>query len=70
MIAYGDNIKVFCGNSNPAFAQTICKELGIKLGQSTVVHSLTVRLPYPWKKPSVALTFFSFSPPASPSMTI
>ena len=36
MIAYGDNIKVFCGNSNPAFAQTICKELGIKLGQSTV----------------------------------
>lgn len=36
MIAYGDNIKVFCGNSNPAFAQTICNELGIKLGQSTV----------------------------------
>ena len=36
MIAYGDNIKVFCGNSNPAFAQTICKELGLEMGHSTV----------------------------------
>ena len=36
MIAYGDNIKVFCGNSNPAFAQTVCKELGISIGQSVV----------------------------------
>ena len=31
MIAYGDNIKVFCGNSNPEFARTICRELGIEL---------------------------------------
>jgi len=36
MIAYGENIKVFCGNSNPAFAQTICRELGIELGYSEV----------------------------------
>lgn len=36
MIAYGDNIKVFCGNSNPAFAQTICNELGITIGNGTV----------------------------------
>ena len=36
MIAYGENIKVFCGNSNPAFAKTICKELGIPLGDSIV----------------------------------
>ena len=36
MIAYGENIKVFCGNSNPAFAKTICKELGIPLGDSVV----------------------------------
>ena len=36
MIAYGDNIKVFCGNSNPQFAKTICKELGITLGNSEV----------------------------------
>ncbi len=36
MIAYGDNIKVFCGNSNPKFAETICKELGITLGKGTV----------------------------------
>jgi len=36
MIAYGENIKVFCGNSNPQFALTVCKELGINLGKSTV----------------------------------
>ena len=36
MIAYGDNIKVFSGNSNPQFAKTICKELGIPLGNSEV----------------------------------
>ncbi|MGM9669414.1 MAG: ribose-phosphate diphosphokinase [Faecousia sp.] len=35
MISYGD-IKVFCGNSNPEFAKTVCKELGIDLGQSEV----------------------------------
>ena len=36
MIAYGDNIKIFCGNSNPAFAKTVCKELGIPMGDSNV----------------------------------
>ena len=36
MIAYGDNIKIFCGNSNPEFAKTVCKELGLPLGKSTV----------------------------------
>ena len=36
MIAYGENIQVFCGNSNPEFAATICKELGIPLGKATV----------------------------------
>ncbi len=36
MIAYGENIKVFCGNSNPEFAKCICKELGITLGNSEV----------------------------------
>ena len=36
MIAYGDNIKVFCGNSNPAFAQTICDELCLTMGRGTV----------------------------------
>jgi ribose-phosphate pyrophosphokinase len=36
MIAYGENIKVFCGNSNPAFAQTVCKELGLELGDGEV----------------------------------
>lgn len=38
MIAYGENIQVFCGNSNPEFAKTICKELGIGLGKATVKH--------------------------------
>ena len=37
MIAYGDNIKIFCGNANPSFAHTVCKELGIELGKSDVV---------------------------------
>ena len=36
MIAYGENIQVFCGNSNPEFAKTICKELGIELGNGEV----------------------------------
>ena len=36
MIAYGENIKVFCGNSNPSFAETVCRELNIDLGNGTV----------------------------------
>ena len=36
MIAYGENIQVFCGNSNPEFAKTICKELGIEMGKASV----------------------------------
>ena len=36
MIAYGENIKVFTGNANPEFAKTICKELGVELGNGMV----------------------------------
>ena len=36
MIAYSENIKVFCGNSNPEFAKTICRELGIEMGKGVV----------------------------------
>ncbi len=36
MIAYGENIKIFCGNSNPEFAQTVCKVLGLELGDGSV----------------------------------
>ena len=36
MIAYGENIKIFCGNSNRAFAETVCRELGLVLGDGTV----------------------------------
>ena len=36
MIAYGDNIKIFCGNSNPEFAETICRSLGVPLGRAEV----------------------------------
>jgi len=36
MIAYGENIKIFCGNSNPEFAQTVCKELGLEMGNGSV----------------------------------
>ena len=35
MISYG-NIKIFCGNSNPEFSKTICKELGLTLGKGDV----------------------------------
>ena len=35
MIAYGD-IQIFCGNSNPEFAHTICKELGLEMSKATV----------------------------------
>ena len=31
MIAHGKEIKVFTGNSNPALADMICKNLGIKI---------------------------------------
>ena len=36
MTAYGDNIKIFCGNSNPQFAETICKALAVPMGQAEV----------------------------------
>lgn len=36
MIAYGENTKIFCGNSNPVFAQNVCKELGLTLGKGIV----------------------------------
>ena len=35
MHAY-DNIKIFCGNSNREFAQTICNELWLPMGKATV----------------------------------
>ena len=36
MIAHGKEIKVFCGNSNPALAEEICSQLYTKLGEATV----------------------------------
>ena len=36
MIAHGKGIKVFTGNSNPALAELICKNLGVSIGCSTV----------------------------------
>ena len=36
MISHGKDIKVFCGNSNPALAQEICQLMGTKLGESEV----------------------------------
>ena len=36
MIAHGENIKIFCGNSNIEFAETICKELGVDMGKAVV----------------------------------
>ena len=36
MIAHGKDIKIITGNSNPALARDICKELGVPLGNSEV----------------------------------
>ena len=36
MNTYGENIKIFCGNSNRAFAEGICKNLGVELGKAEV----------------------------------
>ena len=36
MIAYGENIKIFCGNSNRSFAETVCRELNLDIGDGTV----------------------------------
>ena len=36
MIAYGENTKIFCGNSNPVFAENVCKELGLTMGKGIV----------------------------------
>ena len=36
MIAYGENTKIICGNSNPEFAENVCRELGLTIGKSVV----------------------------------
>ena len=38
MNSYSESIKVFTGNSNPEFAKTVCKELGLELGNADVKH--------------------------------
>lgn len=70
MIAYGENIQVFCGNSNPQFAQTICKELGVPMGKAIVTHFADGEASVTLEKPSAVPTCSSSSPPANPSMTI
>ena len=37
MISHGKDIKVFCGNSNRALAENICRHIGIRVGDATVV---------------------------------
>ena len=38
MISHGKDVKVFCGNANPEFAEGVCKALGLPLGNSTVTR--------------------------------
>ena len=38
MISHGKDIKVFSGNANRALAESICRCIGIRLGDSTVNH--------------------------------
>ena len=36
MISHGKDIKIFTGSSNPALAEAICREVGIKMGEAEV----------------------------------
>ena len=36
MISHGKDIKIFTGNANPKLAESICKIIGTKLGESEV----------------------------------
>ena len=36
MIAYEDNIKIFCGTASRSFAETVCKELQLPMGAGVV----------------------------------
>lgn len=38
MIAHGKEIKIFTGNASPKLANDICRNIGIKLGDSSVKH--------------------------------
>ena len=38
MISHGKDIKIFSGNSNKALAESICRHIGIRLGDSSVTH--------------------------------
>jgi ribose-phosphate pyrophosphokinase len=37
MIAHGKDVKIFSGNAHRAFAESVCKELGLRLGDGSVV---------------------------------
>ncbi len=36
MISHGKEVKVFCANANPRFAETVCRVLNVPLGKSSV----------------------------------
>ena len=36
MIEYSENVKVFCGSSNPVFAKTVCDCLGLQIGDGEI----------------------------------
>ena len=36
MISHGKDVKVFCANANPRFAETVCRVLNVPLGKSSV----------------------------------
>lgn len=38
MIPHGKEIKLFTGNASPKLAEDICRNIGIKVGESTVTH--------------------------------
>lgn len=38
MISHGKEIKIFTGNASPKLAEDICRNIGIKVGESSVTH--------------------------------
>ena len=66
MISHGKDIKIFTGNANPKLAESICKIIGTKLGESEVKSFADGEA---CTRPCAAATCSSFSPPASPSTT-
>ena len=69
MIAHGKEIKVFSANANKPFAEGICGELGLTLGDSYVTAFADGEISVSINESVRGCDVFVVSPPASPSTT-